>query len=203
MGEAYEPMGYGPNVGDIYFVDDGRDGAYQVMQTPSGPVRIQQNDIGSELQSVPPTFNYYQTVNVPSASSGVSTPTLRQVTQEEAWSPTFAPTATTYEQIAPSIQPSFANVFQKAAPAPVVDRSAELAQFAGGMLNRGPIGVPQVALGGNYGPMYSMPNAGAQPFSFINPGSGGLLGNAMGNGSMGSAQPFGGPIGGGLLGGAK
>lgn len=196
MGEAYSPPGF--EVGSIYMLDDGRDGVMQVMQTPSGPVRVDYGSSGGELQSVPPTATYYQNVQLSGqpANSG-----WRQVTQDEAWSPTFAPTATTYEQIAPSIRSSFGPSPAKQQADANAARLAQLAQFAGGALNRGPIGVPQVALGGNYGPMYSMPNAASQPFSFINPGSGGLLGNANGNGSMGSAQPFGAPLSGGLLGG--
>lgn len=189
-------FGNGLEVGSVYMLDDGNNGVMQVMQTQNGPVRV---DYGHQGDGAYAPTAYYQNVTIPNASQGG----WRQVTQQEALSPTFAPTATTYEQIAPSIRSSFGpSPAQQQADANAA-RMAQLAQFAGGALNRGPIGVPQVALGGNYGPMYSMPNAGAQPFSFINPGSGGLLGNAMGNGSMGSAQPFGGPIGGGLLGGAK
>ena len=130
------------------------------------------------------------------------------VSPAEAMTQGFVSNVTDASQLAPSVARN-PDIVRGLAPAParavappVPDRSAELAQFAGGILSRGAIGVPQVRAGGNYGPMYSMPNAASQPFSFINPGSGGgLLGNAAGNGSMGSAQPFGAPMGGGLLGG--
>lgn len=188
------------NYGDFRFFNDG--GAdYPMMLTPQGWVRAgieqQQGDGGI-------TYRPVQTLTY---TDGRKEDVF--VAPAEAMAEGFVQNVTNASQLAPSVQnrdyyvQNLAPAPARAPVAPVVDRSAELAQFAGGILNRGPIGVPQVRAGGNYAPMYSMPNAASQPFSFINPGSGGLLGNAMGNGSMGSAQPFGGPIGGGLLGGAK
>ena len=203
MGEAYEPMGYGPNVGDTYQMDDGSGSVYQVVQTPSGPVRIDYGTAGGgELNSSSGSMSpqtYYQNVQIPLADGSLGAAEWRPVTQQEAWSPTFAPVARTYEQIAPSIRSSFGPSPAQVQADANAAKLAQLAQFAGGMLNRGPIGVPQVSAFTNYAPMPALPNAAAQPFAFINPGSGaGLLGGATSN-----AQPFGAPMSGGLFGGGQ